>query len=407
MTPANTTPLLAKPQAGVVLPAAQCIAIALGLSLVAGILQMGSAPYIAFAFMSALILHLATKPSVQELAAVAACGAFFGGVYLLGGGGLPSYPASWLATPGGLLGMGSVEVLMAKWIFAPPGQRAERLKVARDAGLVAALCVITMLAVSVAVFLTPLTFDRLLMAADMKFGVLPGWIVGRWFHKSDLFFNICAYAYNSLPLGIGVCLAWEWRRRKNGNPPEMDLRWQAMVLGVMGFGLYQICPAAGPVYLMGKAFPLEPVNLTGMDLVAAPMQMVARNAMPSLHVGWTLLLFWSTRHRGALARTAALLYLSLTILATLGTGEHYLVDLMLAPPVALITFAICCPGKNFRHWLALGVCAPLTLVWLIAFRTGAALAIPAGFWMWTLFAVTVLLPIGFYLSLPRTRWSGL
>ena len=183
--------------------------------------------------------------------------------------------------------------------------------------------------------------------------------------------------------------------RRKGNPPVTDLRWVAVALGVMGYLLYQICPAAGPIYLVGKTFPFQPVNMAGMEMVAAPMKMVARNAMPSLHVGWTLLLYWSTRKRHALVRVAAALYLLLTTLATLGSGEHYLVDLMLAQ-VALITQAICTRRKGPIHWTALGVCLPLTLSWLFAFRTGAALAIPAGPWMWTLAAATVGLPLCLY-----------
>jgi hypothetical protein len=44
----------------------QAIAIALSLILVAGILQIGAAPYIAFAFGGAFVIFLGTKPSFSN-----------------------------------------------------------------------------------------------------------------------------------------------------------------------------------------------------------------------------------------------------------------------------------------------------------------------------------------------------
>ena len=47
--------------------------------------------------------------------------------------------------------------------------------------------------------------------------------------------------------------------------------------------------------------------------------------MPSLHVAWALLVYWLWR--SSRWRWIVLAYLLLTMLATLGGGEHYLVDL--------------------------------------------------------------------------------
>ena len=185
-----------------------------------------------------------------------------------------------------------------------------------------------------------------------------------------------------------MAIAAEWQS------PAADLRWLLVTLGLLGFLMYQICPASGPVYLVDKGFPTEAPSLSGLALIAAaPAKAASRNAMPSLHVGWALLLFWSLRSRPVLVRAAGFLYLTLTALATLGLGEHYLVDLMVAPAFALTVQAFCTPGRSSRKHLALATGAIAGLAWLIAFRTGAALAIPSGAWMWTLAALTVCVPL--------------
>ena len=61
MTPAGTTRLLARPQAELLLPSAQCLVVALALMLVAGILHLGISPYISFALMGAAVLHFAAQ----------------------------------------------------------------------------------------------------------------------------------------------------------------------------------------------------------------------------------------------------------------------------------------------------------------------------------------------------------
>jgi hypothetical protein len=114
--------------------------------------------------------------------------------------------------------------------------------------------------------------------------------------------------------------------------------------------------------------------------------------MPSLHVGWMLLLFWNTRRRAWWVALGAAFYLLLTALATLGFGEHYLADLIVAPPLAVAVQALCTRTASRVRWMVMASGGAVTLAWLIAFRTGAALAIPGGPPVWTLAAATVILP---------------
>jgi hypothetical protein len=114
--------------------------------------------------------------------------------------------------------------------------------------------------------------------------------------------------------------------------------------------------------------------------------------MPSLHVGWTFLLFWNIRRRSWWMGLIAATYLTLTSLATLGFGEHYLADLMVAPALALAIQAACTrTNARFRR-LAMASGAIVTMAWLIAFRTGAALRIPEGAPTWSIAIVSIALP---------------
>jgi hypothetical protein len=247
--------------------------------------------------------------------------------------------------------------------------------------------------VNLAIGFTPITYDRILYVFDTKFGGPPSWVIGQLFRAHPWLLRACGYVYNSLPLGLAACLAIQWRERQNkAHHSLVDMRWISVAIGVVGFLLYQVSPAAGPIYLFGKDFPFHVPDLAGLAIQPAWLQPAARNGMPSLHVGWTLLLFWNIRRRSWWMGLIAAVYLTLTALATLGFGEHYLVDLMVAPALALAIQAACTRTNARFRWVALSTSAIVTLAWLIAFRTGAALRVPEGAATWSLAFVSVAWP---------------
>ncbi len=80
------------------------------------------------------------------------------------------------------------------------------------------------------------------------------------------------------------------------------------------FLLYFIFPACGPIYFITST-------------VGA-----SRNAMPSMHTTWALMIWYEMRRQNLPIRLAADLFLLFTVIATLGSGEHYVVDLLAAVP---------------------------------------------------------------------------
>ncbi len=393
--PEIALPAVARPASSAAYRYLQIAAIVLVLVLMAGILHMGDAAYIAYALAGAFLVHMvAAQPNRNEVLSTLAGGAAFAAIYVAHHGTFGNFFGRELGLAGAFAGMGSLAALSAKWIWAPAAEKGRRLDEVRNAGLIPLLCVGSMVSVGMAMQLTPITYDRLLYVFDLKYGGPPSWVVGRLFRMQPWIATACGYVYNSLPLGMAACVAVQWRdRRREQAEPLVDLRYVAIALGVTGFLLYQICPAAGPVYLFGKQFPFQVPDLAGFAIQPAWLQQVPRNGMPSLHVGWTLLLFWNMRKRSRWIAAGAALYLLMTALATLGFGEHYLADLMVAPPLALAIQAGCTRVASAARWRALAVGGIITLGWLIAFRSGIALAVPAGGMVWILSAFTAIVPM--------------
>jgi hypothetical protein len=125
---------------------------------------------------------------------------------------------------------------------------------------------------------------------------------------------------------------------------------------VAGPLFYAIVPACGPVYAFGKQWLNPPyvapvaVRLTGMP-----------NAFPSLHFATAFVFVMLAP--GKIWKALALLFLVGTGLATLSTGEHYVIDLI--PGLAFGMFASSVGFRNYRravYFLA------LSLAWSLVVR---------------------------------------
>ncbi|HTC89231.1 MAG TPA: phosphatase PAP2 family protein [Bryobacteraceae bacterium] len=365
----------------------QSLAIALVLVLAVGILKIGSAPYIAFAFCGSFLIFAMSGPSRGDLLISAALGLAFGTVYHLHHGAIIPYFGSEIATPGGFLGMGAVQVLASRWIWSPGANQREAYATMIRSALIPLLCMGSMVAVSLAAQWTPITYDRMIFAFDRNLGS-PSWALGTLFRAHSWLLSLCGHVYNSLPLALSACLTLQWR--EGTGRFRVNLGIAALALGIVGFALYQICPVSGPAYLFPQQFPSQMPAASTAEPALLPIS--PRNGMPSLHFGWALLLFWNLRTRRILGPLAGA-FLILTALATLGSGEHYLADLIVAAPLALAVQAALLKSNNVWRWAALTTGTALTLIWLIAFRMGGALSLQGDLLVWALVSGTIALPV--------------
>lgn len=174
-------------------------------------------------------------------------------------------------------------------------------------------------------------FDPVVSALDGAFGQ-PSLLVGRAADAHPALLTLMSFVYVLLPVMMAGVIALE--RRRVPAASQSMLR-SILLAAVAGYALYQIYPVVGPGPLLGARFPWGgPLPVGGeRSLLLAGLD-APRNCVPSLHFTWALLLYWQGRRLGGAVRAATALWLALTALATLATGQHYFVDLVVAVPFA-------------------------------------------------------------------------
>ncbi|HLY16796.1 MAG TPA: phosphatase PAP2 family protein [Bryobacteraceae bacterium] len=233
----------------------------------------------------------------------------------------------------------------------------------------------------------PYKYDHFLYAVDLRFGAAISFIAGRWMRASAAYGQLELVVYHSLPMAFAVLYAAHIRRAKQG---PVDILNMMALNAVVGYGLYFLYPAAGPMYAFGSSFPFAAPHqgqfaLQMVNLSAPP------NAMPSLHMAGAILIWWNARH-WRLGRFVAPIYMFLTALAALGLGEHYFLDLVVAFPYALAIQAMA--AKSALRWPAMALGTAMTACWFLAllFAPAELSALPV--WaMWGLAAISVACPV--------------
>lgn len=148
---------------------------------------------------------------------------------------------------------------------------------------------------------------------------------------------------------------------------------------------YHLLPLTGPRYAFGDATFLRTLRDPGANALA-PMLVpnFPRNAMPSMHFGWMLaasILWWQTGSRKA-SRALLIAVTVLTAIATLHSGEHYAVDLVVAVPFVLANLALWTTGVPWRaaarrHAVFAGFGCWLAWVLLLRLKIETLVAAPA------------------------------
>jgi hypothetical protein len=214
--------------------------------------------------------------------------------------------------------------------------------------------------------LHPKTFDLFLYSFDSSLRVQISFLVGQFLWKF-LWVRAAALAiYIGLPLPLALVYASQLRRHKE---KALAVMLAFLATGPIGVFFYNVLPACGPVHVFGAAFPMHPLSTAqAMAVNLAPVLIAgARNAIPSLHMTWVLLVWWNAKGLARWVRAIAAVFVGFTVLATLGTGEHYFIDLVVAFPFSLMVQALCSYSMPFREGerrnaFLLGTL--LTLFWL-------------------------------------------
>jgi hypothetical protein len=208
------------------------------------------------------------------------------------------------------------------------------------------------------------TFDPMLYAFDEAlgvntFGIARFALAHRWLA------TWCAWVYANLPLTLA--LVWAVQLRAGRRARAWALVVACCATGIMGFLLYQVLPGTGPRYLFEGTFPWGAVPRAGsLAATAALSTAYTRNAVPSLHVTWAALAAWYSAGAQTAVKALTIGFALLTVLATLTTGEHYVVDLLVAAPFFAAMICLACPSPSLRRLG--GISLAITLAWTLALQ---------------------------------------
>jgi hypothetical protein len=235
-------------------------------------------------------------------------------------------------------------------------------------------------------------------------GFQPSGLVALAFAKSDVLRVSSSLVYGFLPVAVAAVAGFEAR---SGASRDAGVLPTFVTAALLGYACYALMPTIGPRAFFGEAFPL--MNASGTILETRPTvdfdPTHFRNAVPSLHVTWAALALLACRGRSVPACILMSVFLAFTIIATLGLGEHYLVDLVVAAPFLLVVRAACSIRVSRYSPERLGglvVGSALLALWVWHIRSGDLSGVSSSFV--TVFSVvTVGLSVWLELTLFRAE----
>jgi hypothetical protein len=257
--------------------------------------------------------------------------------------------------------------------------------------------------------LHPTTLDLFLSNFDASLGIQPSFEVGQLVLRSRWLTRLALLFYFALP--IPVMLVYTKQLVRLGSS-AMAVFLGLFVVGPVGVIFYNLLPACGPIYLFGSKFPFDPLsNQQVKEMLIQPVLVTGvRNAFPSLHVAWAFLLSWYAAGLSNWTKFFVLLFLAGTVLATLGLGEHYFIDLVAALPFALMIQAGCALQIP---WLDRHRSVPflgglfLILGWIVLLRNGLRIMWVSTLIPWTLIACTMISSLTLRSWLAGKRFPGM
>jgi hypothetical protein len=348
-------------------------------------------PYLPLAIAGGFVFYLRNQLSSREMFAWA--------VISLSLGLVVHFPGrhDWVVVGSdvmALFGIGAFLMMGLRWLWSGAQERRRTLATFAPAAALFFFVFSAQRALSLANILYPRTYDLYLYAFDGSFGFQPSFLAGKALAASSVLRVASVIAYISLP--FVMALVYALRLSRGAERPSWDLITMFMLAGFGGWVLYNIVPATGPIHAFGADFPWRPLPYASLprlflEMVPVPTS-IPRNAIPSLHMAWVILLFWSSAGLSRLMRYFLIIYLGLTFIATMGTGEHYFVDLVAAVPFALLIFLVVSPHAQMtlaQRLLPAGYAFGMTMMWLLLARFGVKWMLISPILPWALVLATL------------------
>jgi predicted membrane-bound spermidine synthase len=256
--------------------------------------------------------------------------------------------------------------------------------------------------------LHPQTYDYIAYLIDGTLGFQPSQAIAVVLRQLSDGDRLLFLSYWTLPYAFAVLFALQLRESARVSVNVYTMLVSSALIALV---LYQLCPIAGPRYAFGASFPL---SLPASGLLAPQPSIVQavtpRNGMPSMHLAWAILLWMNAGYVGRWARAVFALLVGLTVLATLGLGEHYLVDLIAGVPAAVALQALCTrvlPWSAPERRKALLGGAGLLAFWILAVRFGVQAFVLVPGLTWVAMLGTLAASVALYRPLARASRAAL
>jgi hypothetical protein len=260
---------------------------------------------------------------------------------------------------------------------------------------------------------TPLTLDGALYALDATLRIPFSRIVGELVQRFAALRATSLIAYAALPGAIAAGLAYEeyTYRKRIRRGVGVNLLLAYAISGSLAALLYMLCPGTGPAHAWMAGFPGHLPNPADVPLsFAALAPLSPRNAMPSLHFAWAVLLYRSTAGARDSVRRLAFAFVVMTFVATIGSGEHFVFDLIADAPFVVALEAMTAHRDVPVSRRIAPIVSGVTLYsgWMIAIRN-AQVSVPFlsdhPALAWLLVVITIGIPAWCALDSVTPRWN--
>ena len=316
-------------------------------------------PVISCVLLDAFLIHILTGASRREAILTTVIGGIASWVWWRLSP-TPLYFWSALGSCGVVLGMTSLVVLSVSALLKTGEAGREKL---RAFGRSSVFLCMGLFAVPFLTFATHLSkFDNFLYRFDAGFGAQPSFLVGRVFRSMPLLNEVELVIYLVLAVPVGLVYIGHLQHRRW----PVDILQGFILNAVVGYALFWMFPASGPVFAFPDQYPFSPPPVSEIQPARMAIEGLP-NAMPSVHVS-TVLLIWFNCRPWLWARWLSALFAGATVLSTLGLGQHYLIDLVVAFPYALLIQSLSATASvQKRFWMA---GTGLTAGWILLLRFG-------------------------------------
>jgi hypothetical protein len=353
--------------------------------------------YYPYVFASVMLIHLRLRFRWSDVGGIVLFGALFAAfdVFVL------QHHSIYVVSFASFLGMGSLAVMGLRAIWSEVQERRVILLAMIPGILILAsnhfagyLHLWTEKA-------HPKAFDLYLYSFDSSLRVPIAFLLGQAFDKWEVFRAIGMVFYIGLPFTLAIVYSGQAVRLGAKAIPIFAAFW---LTGPVGGVFYNLFPALGPIHLFGDGFPWHPLAADqARRLLVEPIAIGGlRNAIPSLHMGWTLMAWWYSRGLTVWERGIAFAFVAFTVAATMGTGEHYFIDLVVAFPFVLFLQALCAVSLRWSDSrrlapLLFGLTAVLSWLAILRFAVGVFWYSPVIPWLGC--AATI--------GMTETLWQGM